>query len=422
MTLDKNIHDLSNLHKQKRFKDMYKLSLSLDKKYPNNPKILNALAVSNKEMGNIEEAKEIYSKILNLDAKPEFSHIFTNAGFLFFNSGDVLKSKEFHKIALKLDKKNFNSFRGLGLAAENSGNAVEAIKYYKKGLEIDKQDDLLNFSIANVYRVQNRFSEAINHYELSNTKLSKTNQLECIYKNNDKVLFNHKLENLIGDEVVEPLIAALSAHASIRFNQKDEYEFCPNPFEYVCKADLFADKRFNNQLIENFFEEINQSNITKKNQSLLQNGFQSTGNLFMHDSPSINIMKEIVADSVQSFKGKFINKEIDLIKRWPQKFSILAWLIVMKKQGNLLAHMHKHGWISGSIYLRIPSKSQKHEGDIKFSSHGGDYPHDNKSFPSKIVDLKKGDIVMFPSSLFHSTIPFSSNEDRITLAFDLIPE
>ncbi len=94
----------------------------------------------------------------------------------------------------------------------------------------------------------------------------------------------------------------------------------------------------------------------------------------------------------------------------------------MKKQGNLLAHMHKHGWISGSIYLRIPEKAKENEGDIKFSTHGGDYPHDNKLFPSKIVDLKKGNIVMFPSSLFHSTIPFSSNEDRITLAFDVIPE
>ena len=55
---------------------------------------------------------------------------------------------EFHKIAIKLDSKNLNSYRGLGLAEENSGNADEAIKYYKKGLEIDKKDDLLNFSIA----------------------------------------------------------------------------------------------------------------------------------------------------------------------------------------------------------------------------------------------------------------------------------
>ncbi len=301
MTIDKDIQDLSILHKNKKFKDMHALSLSLEKKYPNNAQILNALAVSNKELGYIEEAKNIYNRILQLDAKEEYSHIFTNAGFLYFDSGDVAKSMEFHKIAIKLDSKNLNSYRGLGLAEENSGNAVEAIKYYKKGLEINKEDDLLNFSIANVYRVQNKFSDAIKYYELSDAKLSKTNQLECIYKNNDKLLFNHKLKNLINNNVVEPLVASLSAHASVRFSQKDEYNFCPNPFEYVCKADLFSDQRFNNQLIESFFEEINQSKITKKNQSLLQNGFQSSGNLFLHNSPSINIMKEIINDSIESF-------------------------------------------------------------------------------------------------------------------------
>jgi ectoine hydroxylase-related dioxygenase (phytanoyl-CoA dioxygenase family) len=51
-----------------------------------------------------------------------------------------------------------------------------------------------------------------------------------------------------------------------------------------------------------------------------------------------------------------------------------------------------------------------------------DYPNDGKKFPKKIVDLNLGDIVLFPSSLFHSTIPFNSNQRRITLAFDVIPE
>jgi hypothetical protein len=34
---------------------------------------------------------------------------------------------------------------------------------------------------------------------------------------------------------------------------------------------------------------------------------------------------------------------------------------------------------------------------------------------------KVGDIVLFPSSLFHRTIPFESNEQRICIAFDLKP-
>jgi len=32
------------------------------------------------------------------------------------------------------------------------------------------------------------------------------------------------------------------------------------------------------------------------------------------------------------------------------------------------------------------------------------------------------DIVLFPSSLFHRTIPFNSNEERQVVAFDLMPK
>ena len=50
-----------------------------------------------------------------------------------------------------------------------------------------------------------------------------------------------------------------------------------------------------------------------------------------------------------------------------------------------------------------------------------DYPKDGKLFPMKIVDLDWVILSFFPSSLFHSTIPFNSNQRRITLAFDVVP-
>ena len=40
----------------------------------------------------------------------------------------------------------------------------------------------------------------------------------------------------------------------------------------------------------------------------------------------------------------------------------------------------------------------------------------------KIVDINKGSLVLFPSSLFHRTIPFISQEERHSIAFDLIPK
>ena len=94
----------------------------------------------------------------------------------------------------------------------------------------------------------------------------------------------------------------------------------------------------------------------------------------------------------------------------------------MQNRGSLSPHMHKEGWVSGSLYLNMPAKRSNDEGNIRFSLDGGDYPNDNKNYPEKIIDIKRGDLVMFPSSLFHSTIPFESKENRVSFAFDLIPK
>ena len=39
----------------------------------------------------------------------------------------------------------------------------------------------------------------------------------------------------------------------------------------------------------------------------------------------------------------------------------------------------------------------------------------------KIIHVKTGDLCLFPASLLHYTIPFRSKEQRIVLAFDVVP-
>ena len=66
-------------------------------------------------------------------------------------------------------------------------------------------------------------------------------------------------------------------------------------------------------------------------------------------------------------------------------------------------------------------KSINKEGAINFSIHGYDYPILNKKIPSLLIQPNDGEIVLFPSSLFHSTIPINKNEERIVIAFDMMP-
>ena len=101
---------------------------------------------------------------------------------------------------------------------------------------------------------------------------------------------------------------------------------------------------------------------------------------------------------------------------------LYGWIIVINTGGSLSGHMHKEGWLSGSLYLERPKRNNKDDGDIIFSLHGSNYPTDAKVFGTRVVNIERGDMVLFPSSLFHATIPFESSQKRITLAFDIIPQ
>ena len=78
--------------------------------------------------------------------------------------------------------------------------------------------------------------------------------------------------------------------------------------------------------------------------------------------------------------------------------------------------------MSGVIYLQVPNKlNKKNEGAIEFSIYGYDYPKINKDYPKQIFIPKNGSMILFPSSLYHKTIPTISNEERISLTFDIMP-
>ena len=41
--------------------------------------------------------------------------------------------------------------------------------------------------------------------------------------------------------------------------------------------------------------------------------------------------------------------------------------------------------------------------------------------PTRLVEPRLGRVVLFPSFLFHRTVPFRGKDRRISIAFDLLP-
>ena len=413
------LDDLPTLFRNKNYEELKSASLYILKNDETNTDAMNSLAVAYKNLGDTTKATEIFTKLVNFNTKYDF--IYSNAGNDFFDIGQVEQALQCHEHAVKLNPKNWNSLNQIGVIYSNKGKNEEAIKFYKKALAVNPNAEAIHITLANSYRSLENYSEAAKYYEFSSKSLSKCQQLECYYMLGDYESFYKKLEEFSKNYKPHPLAATLSAHAAIRFEKEDNYNFCNDPFSFIQKTNLYKLEDYNEQFLNELLNCLNRMKISTKAQSLLKNGVQSTGNLFLVDEEPIQKLKSIIIQKINLYKEKMAEKKSNFIYNWPEKFNLYGWLIVMNKGGNLGFHMHKEGWMSGSLYLKRPEKSNTNDGDIVFSKHGSNYPTDGKFYEQRVLDIKKGDMILFPSSVFHGTVPFESNEQRITLAFDIIP-
>ncbi len=418
-----DFNNLVELYNNKKFDKLLEEAVKFIKKYPNNFDGLNSLALAYKNLRNYSKAIEIYEDILSHNPSKDF--FYQNAANAYFDIGDHDKSEKLHNKALELNPKNIWSLNSLGLIYSNKGDDVNAINFYLKSLKINQDDSQTHYNLATSYRKIEQFSNAASHYRKSTNVKSKDFLLECLYLDPkaSHEEFYSLLDDLKDSDRLWPLTASISAHASRRFSKNDPYPFCKKPKDFIQKYNLNDENLLNDDLITRFLDDVIRSNITKRGQSLLKNGEQTSGNLFNLDYDSVREIKKIVENKIEIYRMHFSKKEDGFIKNWPNKYNIYAWLIFMNKSGNLSSHIHKEGWLSSSIYLKMPNELKGNEGAIQFSLDGANYPNnENITFSKETCLLKKGDMVMFPSSLFHSTVPFSSEEQRITLAFDIIPE
>ena len=131
-------------------------------------------------------------------------------------------------------------------------------------------------------------------------------------------------------------------------------------------------------------------------------------------------LKSIILNELDAYYLKFRNESCSYIQKWPSKKIIHGWHVILKQQGYQSPHIHPSGWLSGVIYLKVVPSLGKDEGAIEFSLNGSNYSDVNS--PELTYQPELGGIVLFPSSLHHRTIPFTTDADRIIVSFDLMPE
>lgn len=152
----------------------------------------------------------------------------------------------------------------------------------------------------------------------------------------------------------------------------------------------------------------------------LRGGTQTQGHLFLRLEPEIHAIKTLIAQAVRTY--------VDGLPAYVAGHPLLgtprgalqfegAWSVRLSGQGFHVVHTHPVGWISSAFYVALPnSLGTGQEGWLQL----GAPPPDLRIAlaPYAVIEPKPGRLVLFPSTMWHGTIPFSDGE-RLTIAFDM---
>ena len=183
----------------------------------------------------------------------------------------------------------------------------------------------------------------------------------------------------------------------------------PSVSDYL--ADLKAELLLRHTYVEHPFDQS------------LRHGGQTPINLNRAREPAISAFASAIDGPIRDHIQHLRASQTPLGARAADGYEIIgAWSVLLRPNGFHHDHIHHLGWLSSAFYVDVPPAppANPREGWIRFGAPG------SRTSPvlaaEHYVQPQPGMLVLFPSYLWHGTVPFSSEVRRLTMAFDVRPK
>ena len=412
--LGMTLAELDNLEEAER---CYKKAIELQ---PDLAKAYNSLGMTLHELGKIEESNNYLEKAVLI--KPDYAEALNNRSVTLRELGKLKEAKDAAEQALTLQPDFAEAHNNLGNTLKEQGKAKEAITSYSHAISIkpDYVDAIIN-RWRLLYDVE-QYDAALKDVDSCNTEKSRAGSLETLYALGRIDEIYKRIEKHAEVDERNLRIAAFSSFISNREKRNTAHNFCNNPLSFLHVSNISTHLKNVNKAVTEIINDLNNVEVIWEPYGKATNGgFQTLKqiNLFEIPTKSLISLKTIILEEIDAYYSKFETQPCTLIEKWPSQKKLRAWYVRLKKSGYQEHHIHPDGWISGVVYLQVVPPRGNNEGAIEFSLNGPVYSDVNS--PSYLHQPNVGDIILFPSSLHHRTIPFTTDTDRVIISFDLKP-
>ena len=415
-----------------------------------------APAIKFREAGKFEEAKKWLQNFI--ESQPNHPEGYKHLGNTLLALDRLSEAEAIYRQAIALQPGYASVHSNLGITLKKLGRLDEAEACFAQAIALTPDSPEAHYNRGNMLKELDRLDEAEASFTqaialkpnfadaLANRSLLLLDKREyeaalrdadtCILSKKTRALplislyalgrvseIYERLEIQSKDDAENISIAAFAAFFSNVEGKPTANNFCPNPIDFIHIANLSSHVNDSVEYIGDIIEELHKiETIWEPPGKATVSGFQSPNNMNLFSNPSGKIaqLKSIIITELEAYYLKFQSEQCSYIKKFPTTRNLIGWNVILKQLGHQSAHIHPGGWLSGVIYLKLIPSLGKDEGAIEFTLDGEHYYDVNSR--KLTFQPEVGDMVFFPSSLHHKTIPFTTDADRISVSFDLMPQ
>src|SRR5213075_50526 len=154
----------------------------------------------------------------------------------------------------------------------------------------------------------------------------------------------------------------------------------------------------------------------------VRGGTQTDGPLFSRLDPEIRELRAVISEAVKQYRSGLPPLDpTHPMLRYRREGSVLfagSWSVRLQGAGFHSNHVHPQGWISSAFYVAVPNGLTGEQGWLTLGEPQAELGIAMQPF--RRIEPKPGQLVLFPSMMWHGTLPFTDGE-RLTVAFDVAP-
>ncbi|MEW9572675.1 putative 2OG-Fe(II) oxygenase [Rhodanobacter sp. Si-c] len=155
----------------------------------------------------------------------------------------------------------------------------------------------------------------------------------------------------------------------------------------------------------------------------LRHGTETTEDLARHADPAIQALFKAFDAPIRDYLAHIGPGGDPLRRRNHGNYRYNgSWSVRLRDAGYHTSHVHPRGWISSAFYVDLPdgmAAATAPDGCLAFGEPGIATAPPLSALHA--VRPEPGMLALFPSYVWHGTVPFRSEQARLTVAFDAVP-